>query len=332
MKVERKIKIFLVSMLVLVLALVAGCGQKTSSEGKSQGAASDKFPNKPITLICPYDAGGGSDQVTRFLASIAEKELGVPINVVNMPGGSGATGYAELTKREPDGYTLCTTTSTIVTHKLLGNLDVNHRDYELVFGYNYEPAAIGVNASRGWNTLEDFIKYCKKNPGKVSMGTSAFGGIWNIATHAAMPVLGVQWNVVPAGGGGAQPVVQAAGGKIDAVTASPLEMNAQVQAGKLKILAVMSDERLESFPDIPTFKELGYDLSVTTTRAIIAPKGTPQDRIKVLYEAFAKAAESQKYKDFLKTQGSGWMSEDGEAMLKYYDEQEKEFEKILKQK
>ncbi|GAB6156150.1 tripartite tricarboxylate transporter substrate binding protein [Desulfosporosinus burensis] len=319
-------------MLIITLVfamIVTGCAQKTSGEVKSPSISGEKFPDKPITLIVPYDAGGGSDLISRYLASLVEKELGVSIVVVNMPGGSGATGYTELTKRAADGYTIASTTSTIVTDKMLDIIKINHHDFDVVYGFNYEPAAIGVNAQRGWNSLADFVKYSKENPGNVSMGTSAFGGIWNIGSRAAMPALGVKWNLIPAGGGGAVPVVQAAGGTIDAVTASPLEMAAQLEGGRLKLLAVMADKRLDSYPDVPTLKELGYDVSITTTRAIVAPKGTPKDRVKILYDAFAKAGSLQKYKDYLKTNGAGWMSEDGESMIKYYDNQEKVFQKFL---
>lgn len=325
----KKAKTFAVTALVLILALaVAGCGQDSAGGDNSQNAAAD-FPTKPVTIICPYSAGGGSDLVIRRLASIAEDHLGVPINIVNMPGGSGSVGYAELQKREADGYTLSTTTSTIVTHKLLGNLDVNHKDYDIVIGYHYEPAAIGVNTKLGIDTLEEFVEYSKENAGKVTMGTTAHGGIWNIASQAAQKAMGVEWNLVPAGGGAAQAVLQAAGGQINAVTASPLEIYNQQEAGKLKMLGVMADERLEAFPNVPTFKEQGYDVSVTTSRALIAPKGTPEERIQILYEAFKKAAESDEYKEYIVNSGGAYMAKDGAEMIEYYDREEKVFKDVL---
>lgn len=339
---KKKMTLFVVLMMTILVLSIAltGCGQNTADEkgsengaqetDKNDTASEEKFPNKPITLICPYSAGGGSDQTVRMLAPLAEEYLGVPVNVVNMPGGSGSAGYAELRKRAADGYTICQTTSTIVTHKLLGNLDFDHRAFDIVIGFHYSPAAIGVNAERGWDDLKEFVEYSKEHPGDVSMGTTAVGGIWNVATHAAQDVMDVEWNVIPAGGGGAQPVIQCAGGKIDAVTASPLEIYTQQEAGKMKLLGVMSDERLDAFPDIPTFKELGYDVSVTTTRSLIVPKGTPKERIEILYEAFAKAANSEKYKEYVKSKGSGWMCEDGEYMMDYYDKQAELFEKIIK--
>jgi len=335
----RILSILLVALLVSTL-LVAGCGQKAAEVKKEENTQKneekqqEKFPTKPITLIVPYSAGGGSDLTSRMLASLAKEHLGVPINIVNMPGGSGAIGYAELLKRPNDGYTLSSCTSTIVTMKLLKVLDFNHTAFDIVIGFNYEPAAIGVNTELakkyGWNNLEDFIKYSKQHPGEISMGTTAVGGIWNVGTHAAQDAIGLEWNVIPAGGGGAKPIIQCAGGKIEAVTAGPLEIYTQEQAGKMKLLGVMSDERLDAYPDVPTFKENGYDVSVTTTRSLLAPKGVPQERLEILYEAFKKAAESEKYKEFCKSKGGGYMSDNGETMMKFYDEQEKVFAKIIK--
>ncbi|MGI6678731.1 MAG: tripartite tricarboxylate transporter substrate binding protein [Dehalobacterium sp.] len=321
----------LVSLLISVL-LFSGCGQNTGSQEGAENKT-DKFPNKPVTLIVPYDAGGGSDLTSRMVASIAEKELGVPVTIVNMPGGSGATGYAELRNREADGYTILSCTSTIETMKLLGVLDFNHEAFDIVSGFNYEPAAIAVNAKiaeeKGWNTFADFIEYCKQHPGDVSMGTSAVGGIWNIGTLAAQSAIGVEWNVIPAGGGGAQPIVQAAGGQIEAVTAGTLEVYNQVEAGTLKVLGIMSDERLDTYPDAETLKENGYDVSITTTRSILAPKGVPQERLEVLYQAFSKASSSDEYKEYCTSKGAGYLSDNGEDMMKFYDEQKEVFSKVI---
>lgn len=323
--------IFLVTLLISSLLFV-GCGQKSSSQEGTENQT-EKFPTEPITLIVPYDAGGGSDLTSRMAASLAEQELGVPVTIVNMPGGSGATGYAELLNREPDGYTILSCTSTIVTMKLLGILDFDHTAFDIVSGFNYEPAAIAVNTEiaekNGWNTLADFIEYSKQHPGDVSMGTSAVGGIWNIGTLAAQKEVGVEWNVIPAGGGGAQPIVQAAGGKIDAVTAGTLELYTQVEAGTLKILGIMSDERLDTYPDAETFKENGYDVSITTTRSMLAPKGVSQERLDILTQAFSNASSSDKYKEYCVSKGAGYLFGNGEEMKEFYDGQEEVFSKVI---
>ncbi|WP_051534123.1 tripartite tricarboxylate transporter substrate binding protein [Desulfitibacter alkalitolerans] len=329
----KKVKmIFMIVLVVFSLCVVlTGCNTSNNAGGSNGGGDDQQainFPTRPITLIVPYSAGGGSDLISRRLAQTgAEDVLGVPINVINMPGGSGAVGYAELTNRAADGYTLVNCTSTIVTLKLLGHLDLNHDDFKIVIGYNYEPAAIGVYAGLGIDTLEEFIEYSKQKT--VSMGTTAEGGIWNIATHAAEEDLGVKWNIIPDGGGGAGPVIEAAGGNIDAVTASPLEIFGQAEAGNLKFLAIMSDERLEAFPDIPTFKELGYNTVVTTTRSLLAHKDTPQEIIDILYEAFLVSANSQEYKEFVKNSGAGWLNYDGAKMKEVYDRENEIFAKIL---
>jgi len=333
------VSFFLVLLLVTVF-LIVGCGQNsapeeesgTQTEAQPQSQA-EQFPTKPITLIVPYDAGGGSDLTSRMVATIAEKELGIPVTVVNMPGGSGATGYAELRNRPADGYTVLACTSTIVTMKLLGILEFDHTAFDIVSGFNYEPAAIAVNKEiaekKGWNTLKDFIEYSKQYPGEVTMGTSAVGGIWNIGTLAAQSEIGVEWNVIPAGGGGAQPIVQCAGGKIDAVTAGTLELYAQSEAGTVKILGIMSEERLDTYPDAETFKENGYNVLITTTRSMLAPKGVPEDRLAALTKVFTNASSSDEYKNYCTSKGAGYLYDDGAKMKEFYDGQEDIFSKVI---
>lgn len=329
---SRHCLVLATAALLLIGVILGGCGGKPQAEGEKKGETQKaNYPTKPITLIIPYDAGGGTDVITRKLASLAEKHLPQPFAPVNKPGNTGAVGYMELYNSKPDGYTICAVTSTIVTHKLLGNIPYNHQDYAPIITYNYGPAAIAVNSQRPWKTLDEFVKHAKANPGQVTLATVSPGGIWNIATQVFLKETGLQVKIVPSGGGGAQAIIQAAGGHADAVVAGPDEMLTQLQSGNLRLLAVMAPERLSRFPDVPTMKELGYNVVVVTTRALLAPKGTPKEAIDVLYKAFKAAAESQEYKDFLKENGIGWMALGPEETLKYYDEQEKLFSKIIEE-
>ncbi|KJS81567.1 MAG: hypothetical protein JM58_16600 [Peptococcaceae bacterium BICA1-8] len=307
-----------------------GCSTKkdaTTPEASKENKST--YPERPITLIIPFDPGGASDIVARKLSSIAEKHLPQGITIVNKPGGASAVGIAELHETKPDGYTILAALSTIVTHKILGNLPYNHEDFDVVCAYNFDPGALAVNKDRPWQTIEEFIEYGKKNPGELKVGTSAPGGLWNVGTLAIENATGVKFNIIASGGGVAEPAKQAAGGHIDAVVGSPNELLAHVEGGNLRLLAVTSPERIEAFPDVPTFKELGYDAEVSGTRAIIAPKGTPKEVLDVLQTAFAAAANDSEYKDFLKSMGSGSLYLNSEDASKHYSDQVAIFEKIL---
>lgn len=278
-------------------------------------------------MIIPYDAGGGSDLIARRVCAAVEQQTGWTITCTNMPGGSGATGYAELQSRENDGYTLLSCTSTIVTMKQMGILEIDHHDFEVIAGFNQEICVLAVNANwadqNGVETLEDFIDYSKEHPGEVTIGSSAVGGIWNLDTLAAARETGCEWNIVPNAGGGAQAAINCAGGSVQACTAGAFEVYAQVDAGAIRVLGAMSDERVNIYPDTQTFQEIGYDVSGYTTRSILAPKGTDSEIVSTLEEAFMNAVQSEEFTSFCEEQGSlAWKASGQDAFDTYEAEKD----------
>ena len=290
--------------------------------------AKDDFPTKPITLIVPYDAGGSTDQSTRALVNYMGK-LPQPVNIVNKPGAGGAVGYKVLQPSKPDGYTLVTTYTTIVTHKLLGNLPFNHRDLEMIIGFNYDAGALAVHGTSRWKTVDEFMEHAKKTRAKVS--TAVPGGIWNIACQAIMRAYGAEFDLITSGGGTYQPAQELAGGHVDALVGNFAELVPFIKSGDIRVLAVTAPKRMELFPEIPTFEELGYP-KVTTIgfRAIAAPKGTPKAEQKVLHDAFKKAFEDPKYNEFMKANAMTPVYKSSEDTIKQYDELEKAVEQTLK--
>lgn len=301
----------------------------SSSSTQSPAASSTPtvdFPKKPITIIIPYDAGGGSDLCTRKVASIVEKETGWNLTCTNMPGGSGATGYADLLTRDPDGYTVLGCTSTIVTLKVLGTLDVDHHDFAVVSGFNQEICTLGVNTDwakkNGIETLTDFLDYSRAHPGEVSVASTAVGGIWNVDTVYAGKQTGCEWNIVPNGGGAASAVINCAGGAVEACTAGALEIYSQAQSGSIKMLGVMSDERIPVYPDVETFAEAGYDVVGTTSRSFLAPKDIDPEILSVLETAFMDAVASDEFKEYCNSQGTvAWTASGAEAFEQYVAEE-----------
>lgn len=297
----------------LIRSVVAGMALVATS------AFAADYPSKQIELIVPYAAGGGTDLVSRAFAEAAKTHLPVAIGVVNKTGGAGAVGLTEAKIARPDGYKIGTGTVELTMLPHMGLAAFTYEDFTPIARLNAEPSAITVKADAPWQTYEEFIDYAKANPGKVRIGNSGTGAIWHIAAAALGQKTGVQFNHIPYDG--ANPAVTALlGGHIEAVTVSPPEVLSQVKAGTLRILAVMGDERAAAFPDVPTVKEKGVDVSVYTWRGIVVPKKTPQAIVDVLRKAAAETANEQSFKDSLAKMNLTWAYLDGpefgEAMKK----------------
>lgn len=249
------------------------------------------YPSKPIELIVPYAAGGGTDLVSRAFADAAKAHLPQSIGVVNKTGGAGAVGLTEIMAARPNGYKIGTGTVEITMLPHLGAAAFTLDDFTPIARLNAEPAAVTVNIDAPWNTIEEFLADAKATPDTVRVGNSGTGAIWHIAAAALGDAAGVSFNHIPYDG--ANPAVTALlGGHIEAVSVSPAEVASHVAGGKLKILAVMGDERSAKFPDVPTLKEKGYDVAVSTWRGIVVPSKTPDEIVTTLREA-AKATAAE---------------------------------------
>jgi tripartite-type tricarboxylate transporter receptor subunit TctC len=275
-------------------------------------AQSSGYPNRPIELIVPAGAGGGTDVLARAFAEAAKNHLPQPITVINRPGASGMIGHGEMINAKPDGYKLAIVFAEIVIVPHLGLSKLSYEDFTPIARLNADPAAITVQASAPWNTIEEFLATSKAKPGELKMGNSGNGSIWHLAHAALEDKVGVKYNPIPFGGA-APAVLSLLGGHIDAVAVSPGEVAAHVQTGKLKTLAVMSEQRVKGFDNVPTFKERGIDLVIGTWRGLAAPKGTPPDVIVVLTEATRLSANEAVLRDSLDRLSMGYSYADAET-------------------
>jgi tripartite-type tricarboxylate transporter receptor subunit TctC len=275
-------------------------------------AQASGYPNRPIELIVPAGAGGGTDVLARAFAEAAKKHLPQPITVINRPGASGMIGHGEMINAKPDGYKLAIVFAEIVIVPHLGLTKLSYEDFVPIARLNADPAAITVQAGAPWNTIEDFLAASKAKPGELKMGNSGNGSIWHLAHAALEDKVGVKYNAIPFGGA-APAVLALLGGHVDAVAVSPGEVAAHVQSGKLKTLAVMADRRVKGFDSVPTFKERGIDLSIGTWRGLAAPKGTPADVIVVLTEATRLSADEAVLRDSLDRLSMGYSYADAET-------------------
>ena len=270
------------------------------------------YPNRPVELIVPAGAGGGTDVLARAFAEAAKKHLPQPITVNNRPGASGMIGHGEMINARPDGYKLAVVFAEIVIVPHLGLTKLSYEDFTPIAQLNADPAAITVKADSPWRTLEEFLAASRSKPGELKMGNAGNGSIWHLAHAALEDKVGVKYNPIPFGGA-APAVLSLLGGHVDAVAVSPGEVATHVQAGKLRTLAVMADKRLKGFDSVPTLKERGIDLSLGTWRGLAAPKGTPADVLAVLTEATRKSAEEPALREALDKLSMGFVYADAEA-------------------
>ena len=266
------------------------------------GAAYAAYPDKAITIVCPWGAGGGTDRVVRALAAELEKILGQPVIVENRTGGDGAVGHGYGARARPDGYTLTSTTFELATMHYLGiEAAPTYEDYEHIAMVNDDPAAIGVKTDAEWKDLAELFAWIKANPGKAQFSGTALAGIWDLARLTLMNAAGlnpgdVLW--IPSSVSAAA-IPEILGGHIHAISCGIAEMKTQLDNKEIRALVIMSAERSPNFPDVPTAKEQGYDVTYSTLRGLSAPKGTPKEIVDLLADAVKKACESPTFVDFM---------------------------------
>jgi len=287
-----------------------------------------KYPEREITLVVPYDAGGASDMTSRIIATGMEKELNGTVLVVNKSGGTGSVGMAYARSQKADGYTICYIPVEIVMQKVLGISDIVPSDFTIIGQLTEVPSALTVSADAPYDTVDEFIEYAKANPGKVTIGNSGTGSIWHIAATKLEEVSGVQFNHIPYDGA-AGAVTSLMGGHIDAVTVNTGEVLAGVQAGKLKILALMTEQRDPSFPDVPTMKESGYDVAIGGWGALAVPAGTPQAIVDKLSAAVEKASAADEFTKFIAERGMIVHYRNSADAAAFVNEQQKFFTDML---
>lgn len=253
------------------------------------------FPEKEVSIIIPWAPGGATDLVFRAVAAATAKHLGQAVVVVNRAGGGGAVGYTEGAQAKPDGYTLtaAVTPLTILPHGV--KTAFTYKSFDPVINIVSDPSMFLVKAEAPWKTMREFLDQARKNPGMISVGNSGAGGGVHLVALAFEKAAGVKFNHIPFSGGGPS-VTALLGGHINAVSVSPPEGISQVQAGKLRIIALFADERFEMFPDVPTAKEQGVRFTMGMWRGLAAPKGTPPAVIRKLHDAFKKGMDDPGFK------------------------------------
>src|ERR1700716_3678275 len=278
------------------------------------------YPDRPVTLIVPWGAGGGTDGTARIIAALMEKELGQPINVVNRTGGSGVVGHQAIASSAADGYTLGLITVEITMMHWVGLTKLKHSDYTPIALVNSDPAGLSVRADAPYKSVKDVLAAVKANPGKFKASGTGQGGIWHLAVAGMLKDLKVDPASVPwVPSNGAAPGLQdlVAGG-VDIVPCSLPEARSLIDAGKVKSLAVMADQPAALYPNVPTLKAAtGSTWTMAAWRGIAAPKNIPAEARDKLVAAIRKIATSKDYTDFMNQRGFGVIYEGPDEFAKF---------------
>ncbi|WP_118138656.1 tripartite tricarboxylate transporter substrate binding protein [Oceanicella sp. SM1341] len=289
-----------------MLALAGAAGAAAALPG---GARAATYPDRPVTLIVPWGAGGGTDATARMIGTLLEQKLGQPFNVVNRTGGSGVVGHSAIATARPDGYTIGLITVEITMMHYLGLTDLGPSDYTPLGMMNADPAGVHVSADSDWSTIEELAEAIKASePGELKASGTGQGGIWHLALIGWLQSMGldanhVRWVPSEGAASGMQDLV--AGG-VDIVPCSLPEARSMIDAGRARSLALMAEERDPNFPDVPTLKEsLDLDYTLNVWRGMAGPLEMPEDVQATLAQALAEIAESEEYTSFMSGRGFG---------------------------
>jgi tripartite-type tricarboxylate transporter receptor subunit TctC len=293
----KRTRVSIVCLWLAAFALsVNGCGR------------SGVYPNRPLTMVVPWAAGGGTDAIARVIASLVEKELGKPVNVVNRTGGSGVVGHQAIAGAPPDGYTIGVITVEIAMMHHQGLTDLSGASFTPLGLVNFDATAIQVRADAPYATLGDLLQAVRANPGKLKASGTAQGGIWHVSLLGLLddqkiPPSSVIW--VPSNGS-APALLDLVAGGVDMVPGSHPEARSLIDAGKVKSLAILDDAPSSLYPNVPTgMQAIGTSWNMGVWRGIGAPKNLPPAIEARLQDAVKKAYDSPEYREFMTNRGFG---------------------------
>ncbi|ANN67269.1 tripartite tricarboxylate transporter substrate binding protein [Bordetella bronchialis] len=287
----------LLSRLAGALACACAIGNAT--------AAPDNFPDRSIRFIIPWNAGGSNDIAARELQQIIAEQQKITVVVENAPGATGAIGMGKVAAAPPDGYMVGMGTSSTLAQIAQNLTPLRNEQFAHIARVSTDPLMLLVPKD-GPADLEQFLAHMKQNPGKVSIGTPGTNNLNHIFAEMTARAAGVSYVNVPYPGG-SRVIADLAGKQIQAAVLKPSESKGQIDAGYVRPIGVFGNERLQVYPDVPTFKEKGYDVypygPLVQMAYIVAPAGVSPEVRQRLIDIFSKAIQSEKFKTFAQQNG-----------------------------
>ena len=290
--------VFILSCVLVLLLGTAGVFAEGQQEGGGMAESEEDYPSKPISLIVPWGAGGGADTAARTVAAVAQDHLGVPLVPVLQPGSSGTIAHADFMDAKPDGYKLIiTTNSPIVTVPQLRDVPYDPlTDFKFIIRITNLRNVIAVRATADYTNLDELVAYAKENPGELRVGHSGAQGIGHMTVLLMESELGIDVADVPFTTSG-EAVVAAAGNHIDGCSASIASAAPQIEAGNLIPIALSAFDRDPFYPDIPTFRELGYEVAIDNQISIGGPKDLPEEKVQFIHDAIKATLEDESFQN-----------------------------------
>ncbi len=295
------------------------------------------YPEKPVTLICTWGAGGANDLIARKIADTMKTYFPQPIVVVNRPGGAGTIGTAEIVGARPDGYTICSTTMSSLAIKP-HQMKLPYKtpdDYTAIALVSTQEDLLTVPIDSPVKTLKDFIEYAKANPGKLRVGTCGVGHFTDLILETLKHMAKIDVQAVPSKSGGEQIALQL-GKHVEGIITTVSEALPYIEGGKFRPLVLSDVKRSPLVPNVPTFKELGYDITINTYTVLLGPNGIPQDRLSKFQESYKKVSKDSNFVKFMDGQGFTVTYEDGadlkKRLWKDYNANKDIFERIGEKK
>ncbi len=305
----------LIVLLLIGVLVLTGCTAKPSettdpapaetptqpTEGEVVETATGWMPEKDVEVIIPFSAGGGSDVFARKVIEIIGKNNLAPVNFIptNKPGGSGVVGYTYMNGKGVSNYIMATTSSSFYSQPLSGNSPLScYDDFSFVAHLAKDPNLFAAKNDLGMTSLEEVIDYVRANPKVLK-----YGGTGNVSDDAILMYMvnelaGIELVYVPYDSGG-EVLAAILGGHIDLCAISPAEAGEHLISGGLVPLAVSSDDRISSIPDVPTFREIGYDINHQQSRGIVMNAGIDDEVLQYYSDLLQKVAETDEWKTFV---------------------------------
>ena len=291
------------------------------------------YPSRPITMVVPWGAGGGTDATARIVAALMEKEMGQPVNVVNRTGGNGVVGHSAIASAPADGYTLGMITVEISMMHWAGLTDLKPNNYTPLALMNIDPAAVTVRADSPYKTVNDLLAAIKANPGKFKGSGTGQGGIWHLALAGMLKDQKLEISAAPwvPSNGAAPAMNDLAAGGIEFVTCSLPESRALIDAGKARPLTIMANQPSGLYPNVPTLKTAtGSNWAIGAWRGIAGPKGLPADVQAKIGAVLKKIYDSPDYQGFMQQRGFGVVYADAKGFEQFMAKGDADMGSVMK--